>query len=510
MQRFWRSRRATLAALGGSLAAVALAAAAGGAPAAAARFARDDWRWGPQTQVARAALPAGAIRHIFVIDLENESEAVTFGAGSPATYLNGTLLRQGELIKNYYATGHVSLDNYIAQVSGQAPTDETGADCLTSFSGSLTGAYVNVTPGTLDPNQALYPGQVDGHGCIYPAGVQTIANQLDQLYPPNPRTHVAAWREYAEDMGNQSGRELGASDPSGGLDCAHPPVGGVDNTNSAAPATATQPADQYATRHNPFMYFHSIIDNGAECAANVVPLGKVQVGVPSTLDGVSLPDTFSGHLVSDLSTPWTTPKFAFITPNLCDDGHDSTCAGPNTAGQTGVGAGGLNGADQFLSHWVPLLQASPAYRDGSMLIVVTFDEASPADTSACCGETAGPSNPTPGFSPLLVPIYQHYGLPVPSSAPGGGVVGAVLLDPLYIRPGSVDSTGYYNHYSALRSYEDLLGITSGGTDGLGHLGFAAAAGLQPFGADVFNQPWDQWLVDWSRWSDARGGQGYGW
>jgi hypothetical protein len=45
----------------------------------------------------------------------------------------------------------------------------------------------------------------------------------------------------------------------------------------------------------------------------------------------------------------------------------------------------------------------------------------------------------------------------------------------------------YNHYSALRSYEDILGITRGGDDGLGHLGFAARPGLEPFGKDVFNR-----------------------
>jgi hypothetical protein len=39
----------------------------------------------------------------------------------------------------------------------------------------------------------------------------------------------------------------------------------------------------------------------------------------------------------------------------------------------------------------------------------------------------------------------------------------------------------------MRSYEDLLGLMTGGTDGLGHLGFAAAPGLAPFGKDVFNQ-----------------------
>ena len=71
--------------------------------------------------------------------------------------------------------------------------------------------------------------------------------------------------------------------------------------------------------------------------------------------------------------------------------------------------------------------------------------------------------------------------------PGGGQVGAVLFNKRYIRPGTVNDTGSYNHYSALRSYEDLLGLTSGGDDGLGHLGYAAVIGLQPFGADVFSR-----------------------
>ena len=166
--------------------------------------------------------------------------------GSPATFLNGTLLKQGELIEDYYATGHGSLDNYIAQISGQAPTEETSADCLgpgTNLS-TLIGSYDDLPPGNLDRNQQLYPGQVDGHGCIYPAFVQTIANQLDRIYPPNPFTHMAAWRDYDEDMGTQpTGRELGAPDPLGGLDCGHPPLNGPDNTNAASPATATEPAD---------------------------------------------------------------------------------------------------------------------------------------------------------------------------------------------------------------------------------------------------------------------------
>jgi hypothetical protein len=162
--------------------------------------------------------PTGAIKHVIVIDLENEDESTTFGPNSPATYLNDTLLPAGEFVKNYYAVGHVSLDNYIAQVSGQAPNLMTSSDCVSSIT-SLAGSYADVTPGTLDPNHAAYPGQVDGQGCVFPKSVQTIGNQLDEAYPWSIGSD---WREYAEDMGNDPARDAGAADPLGGTDCAHP------------------------------------------------------------------------------------------------------------------------------------------------------------------------------------------------------------------------------------------------------------------------------------------------
>ena len=85
--------------------------------------------------------------------------------------------------------------------------------------------------------------------------------------------------------------------------------------------------------------------------------------------------------------------------------------------------------------------------------------------------------------------------------PGGGDTGTVLISPL-IKPGTVSST-YYNHYSTLRTLEDLLltgqscsdpsnadtplaaGTVCGGLDGQGHIGYAAQAGLASFGPDVF-------------------------
>jgi hypothetical protein len=408
------------------------------------------------TKVVRAALAPGKIQHIFVIEFENEGYYTTFGPSSPATYLNGTLRKEGELLQNYYAIGHNSLDNYIAQVSGQSPTEDTQADCADNgFS------YASVLPGTPDPDQAFNPGQVDGEGCVYPSSVQTIANQLDATYPPNPSTHVAAWRGYDQDMGNTPSRDGGTPDPTGGTDCAHPAIDATDNAEFATSV------DQYTTRHNPFVWFHSIIDNTAECNANVVPLGTLgSNGAPAP----------TGHLYRDLLSQKTTPRFAFITPNLCSDGHDGTCQGTNS---TGTHVGGLVGADEFLHAWMPLLLDSPAYKSGDTLIVITFDEAdvdtsSPAYAASCCNELPGPNTHSPG----------NAGMPKDTD-PGGGQIGALLLNSKYIEPGTTDTVGSYNHYSALRSYEDLLGLTTGGTDGEGHLGFAAAKGLLPFGTDVF-------------------------
>ena len=57
-------------------------------------------------------------------------------------------------------------------------------------------------------------------------------------------------------------------------------------------------------------------------------------------------------------------------------------------------------------------------------------------------------------------------------------MGAVLLSP-FIRPGTV-STVFYNHYSMLRSIEDIFGLS--------HLGDAAMPQVRSFGPDVDTSP----------------------
>jgi hypothetical protein len=330
-----------------------------------------------------AALPP--VQHVFVIVLENKNYEQSFGPGSPTPYLSKDLPAKGKLLTQYYGTSHASLGNYITMVSGQAANPMTQADCPVGFD--------NVFPGTPLPD-----GQVLGIGCVYPASVQTIAGQLEAA----GRT----WKGYMQDMGTP---------------CRHPAIGEVDDTQAA------RQGDQYATRHNPFVYFHSIIDSPS-CAANVVDL--------KALEG-------------DLASTATTPDFAFITPNLCEDGHDGPCVDGRP--------GGLRSIDAFLGAWVPKILASPAMRDG--MLIVTFDEAEASEASACCSEPAGPNTPSPGIG-----------------GPGGGRVGAIVVSP-WVRAGTRSDVGY-NHYSLLRSLEDLFG--------LGHLGYAGMAGLRAFGDDVYD------------------------
>ena len=350
------------------------------------------------------------VGHVFVIMLENEDYATTFGEPAADPYLAQTLPSEGALLSEYFATGHESNDNYIALVSGQPPNPENQADCQ---------IYDNFTaPITLSN------GVVGGVGCVYPASVANIGTQLTAA--------GKSWKAYEQDMGNDPNRESAA--------CGHPALETKDETQEAVEG------DGYATRHDPFVYFHSVIDNQEYCDRHVVALGGPEGEMPA--------DALHGEtgLVSDLKSAAKTPDFSFITPNLCNDGHDFPCKNQPS------GASALADIDTFLETWVPKITSSPAFRKNGLLMI-TFDESDgpQSDASACCEEQPGPDSPLPGIT-----------------GPGGGRIGAVLLSP-FIKAGTVSDVPY-NHYSALASFETLFGLPR----------LAEAASVPAtFGADVF-------------------------
>jgi hypothetical protein len=352
------------------------------------------------------------VRHVFVIVLENQGYNATFGNPAAAPYLAQTLRSEGALLENYYATGHESNDNYVSLVSGQPPNPQNQADCqyFDNFSGAVL----------------LESGVESGTGCVYPKEVANIGTQLSAL--------KHSWKAYMGDMGNNPNREAAA--------CGHPALEGKDETQKAVPG------DGYATRHDPFVYFHSVIDEATFCDKHVVALGGPNGEMPAAaLRG-------ERGLASDLAAAAKTPQFSFITPNLCEDGHDYPCEN-----QPSPGPSKLADIDAFLERWVPKITSSPAYQKNGLLEIV-FDEAESSETESCCEEMGGFASPEPGIT-----------------GPGGGRVGAVLLSP-FIKAGTV-STANYNHYSSLASWETLLKLSK-----------LADAKTVPstFGADVFTAP----------------------
>ena len=101
---------------------------------------------------------------MFVIVLENKSFDNTFGDSTQDPYLRNSLVPMGALLSQYYGTGHVSLDNYISMISGQAPTPDTEEDCLPGLTGGVTNYNDVVQTGTTADGQVIASS-----GCVYPA-----------------------------------------------------------------------------------------------------------------------------------------------------------------------------------------------------------------------------------------------------------------------------------------------------------------------------------------------------
>ncbi len=141
--------------------------------------------------------------------------------------------------------------------------------------------------------------------CSVPASSRNIVDQLEAA-------HIS-WKGYMEDLPEPCFKGAG----SGG----------------------------YAKKHNPFIYYEDIANSPQRCA-------KI-VGFEALAA-----DLHGGRL----------PTYAWISPNLCDDGHDC----------------GVAGGDRFLAHTVPgLLRGLGPHG----YLVLTWDEGS--TNQGCCGVAAG-------------------------------------------------------------------------------------------------------------------------
>jgi len=168
---------------------------------------------------------------------------------------------------------------------------------------SLATNYFAITHPSLPNYLAVTSGSTDGitTDCNPPsAGCEVSVDNIANQIVASGRT----WREYAESM------------PS---NCY------------------TYNDGNYATKHNPFIYYSNIINNKSYCQEHVVPYNQ---------------------LANNLQHLSTTPDYAFITPNLCNDMHNCS----------------ISSGDDWLKSNVPVILNSKAFTEQKSLLVITWDE----------------------------------------------------------------------------------------------------------------------------------------
>lgn len=144
----------------------------------------------------------------------------------------------------------------------------------------------------------------------------------------------------------------------------------------------------YAVRHNPMVYFDDVTGTND----------------PNYAYGISHVRPYS-ELARDLTNN-TVARYNFITPNLCDDGHN-TCEPLNNV---------LAQADTWLSTEIPRIMASAAYSNNGA-IFITWDE----------------------------------------GVGGDGPIGMIVLSPL-ARGRGYSNCIHYTHSSLLRSLQETFGV----------------------------------------------------
>ena len=252
--RRWRRRALTLGAVGLAASGVLLTSIFASTSSAGA----PGPGWAAADRDGLGIQP-GTIKHVWLIILENKSYDATFTGLNNNTYLWQTLPSQGVLLKNYYGTGHFSLDNYVSLVSGQATQPDTQADCpyYDQFAGTVD------TSGTLADEPELRPAGLRG-------GTQR-RGRLQRLRLPGERADaVQPARRGAASAGRATPRTSATPTPSRPDPRRRRTVLRRARTRAPGPTASTAQAnpgsanatDQYVPKHFPFPWFESILQSG--------------------------------------------------------------------------------------------------------------------------------------------------------------------------------------------------------------------------------------------------------
>jgi len=146
----------------------------------------------------------------------------------------------------------------------------------------------------------------------------------------------------------------------------------------------TRTSIYYVNAHNPFVYYNDIYNNATRCS-------RIVNANPGASGYLALPT----QLLSDLNSTSTASNYMWLTPNLCNDGHD----GCQPLNQT------VSQQNQYLSLLVPKILNSTIFKTQKAALFITWDETATKVNNIVTTIWAGPTVKL-GYN-SLVP-YSHY------------------------------------------------------------------------------------------------------
>jgi phospholipase C len=163
----------------------------------------------------------------------------------------------------------------------------------------------------------------------------------------------------------------------------------------------------YKIGHSPAIFYTGI--GAAECRDRVLPVADLAAR--------------AGPFYDDLKDA-ALPSVAWVTPDRISDG-EKPCARPCA----------LRSADGWLRNFLALVAGAPAYQDGSVVVLVTYDEGRGWDNRIgedCANKTADLAGLQPSCHIPLFVVWQ------------------------YARPGS--NSTFFTLYSVTRTVEDIFAL----------------------------------------------------
>ena len=329
---------------------------------------------GTYCQGPQTTQPATGPTDVLNIVLENESSASV--ENSPdATFEKGTLDTQ------------CGTFSQTAMHSTSHPSEPNYVALESGLNPSINSgndAQANFTLSDCPPSATNTPptsGCTNGRGQVA-SSTPSLYSLIEQQYG------VAGWKDYSDDMLSN----CAAADGN--------PYATVNGTTY----------NRYVTKHNPAVFF-----SGPSCSTQSVPSGAWGSG-----QGALYNDLMSGNM----------PYYSFVQPNDVENGHDPV----SVAGGTSQ----VGNIDQYLASFMAVVQQSPQYQDGSLVVMIAFDEGTGA--GPVTGEDSrGENCADPNVSVLAVSCQVKT-----------WIVGRYVPSYTY--------TGYMNQFGLLAANQRLLGL----------------------------------------------------